>query len=425
MGREDRIEGQIESILTSKALTVEMKVRLKDYYNSLHSAKATTKLDYLVKLKKFGEFLMSKGVKDYKDIKDTKLVDEFLAKYDKVETRNSYISCVKTFYKRLRHIRPLRNLKPKNKRNLNLSPSQLLSPEEVVKLANAMPTEMNKALTLTLFESAARISEVLDLRIGDVEFNYVRDKENKPSLMATLHFGRAKGNVLKQPVVLTMFAAELKHWIDYHPQKEEPRAHIFYSTRNPETHIDPSVIWGNLRNAGLKAGVKKKVNPHWLRHSMLSYLANKKNYNEQLLMWRAGWTNTSMARRYIHSGGEIERKEYLARHGFKVAEKEKEQPIKAKPCPHCMALNPYTEIRCSFCGMPLDLYDYQRELEKRKKIEAYARNLENIRHGRLSHEQRAEIDKHIHIIESLREEEKGIYLEKLLETWTKAFMAEA
>lgn len=162
-----------------------------------------------------------------------------------------------------------------------------------------MPTEMNKTLTLTLFESAARISEVLDLRIGDVEFDYVRDEDNKPTLIATLHFGRVKGDIQKQPVVLSMFAAELKHWIDYHPYKNETTAYIFYSTRNPKTHIDPSVVWGNLKNAGIKAGIKKRVNPHWLRHAMLSYLTNQRNYNEQLLMWRAGWTNRLMARRYI------------------------------------------------------------------------------------------------------------------------------
>jgi hypothetical protein len=35
-------------------------------------------------------------------------------------------------------------------------------------------------------------------------------------------------------------------------------------------------------------------------------------------MWRAGWTNTSMASRYIHSGAELEGKAYLERMGYAV-----------------------------------------------------------------------------------------------------------
>lgn len=37
--------------------------------------------------------------------------------------------------------------------------------------------DMNKAISLTLFESCAKISEMLELKIGDVVFNTVTDKE--------------------------------------------------------------------------------------------------------------------------------------------------------------------------------------------------------------------------------------------------------
>jgi len=80
-----------------------MGIALRDYYYSMHNAKPRTKLDYLTRLKKYGAFLKSKGIEDFKDIKDRKIVDEFPTKYDKIEAKNSYISGLKTFYKWLKH----------------------------------------------------------------------------------------------------------------------------------------------------------------------------------------------------------------------------------------------------------------------------------------------------------------------------------
>jgi len=43
-----------------------------------------------------------------------------------------------------------------------------------------------------------------------------------------------------------------------------------------------------LRARCQKLGLEKKCNPHWLRHSGLSYCVNELNYNEKILMWRTG-----------------------------------------------------------------------------------------------------------------------------------------
>ena len=72
-----------------------------------------------------------------------------------------------------------------------------------------------------------------------------------------------------------------------------------------------------------------------------------------------------MAKRYIHSGGELEKKAYLERMGFKVEEKKKEFP-KPKPCPHCNHLNPFTNNACNLCGMPLNIDEYKKVLESRR-----------------------------------------------------------
>ena len=148
---------------------------------------------------------------------------------------------------------------------------------------------MYKSLILTLFESCARISEVLNLKLGDVVFSSVVDKEGHRKLIATLHFKRSKGGVKKQPVVLVMFASELKRWVDNHPYKGDKQAWLFPSPYNQGEPVTIDSVEYILWNSGKRLGIKKRLNPHWLRHSGLSFFANSKNYNEQLLMWRAGW----------------------------------------------------------------------------------------------------------------------------------------
>ena len=116
-----------------------------------------------------------------------------------------------------------------------ITPSETLTPEEVIKLANeaSKRRELYKVIILTLFESCARISEVLQLKLGDVLFTSVVDKEGQRKPIATLHFKRSKDGVTKQPVNLVMFASELKRWYDNHPYKGDNQAYLFPSpTKN-------------------------------------------------------------------------------------------------------------------------------------------------------------------------------------------------
>ena len=297
----------------------------------------------------------------------------------------------------------------------------------MIKLANeaSKRRELYKVIILTLFESCARISEVLRLKLGDVVFSSVVDKEGQRKPIATLHFKRSKGGVKKQPVNLVMFASELKRWCDNHQYKGDNQAHLFPSpTRNGKAITSDSVglaLW----NAGESLGITKRVNPHWLRHSGLSFFANVNNYNEVLLMWRAGWTNTSMAKRYIHSGAELENKAYLERMGF-VIEKPTEQKITSKPCPHCQASNPYTNSNCDFCAMPLDVEEYQKEIEKRRDLEQFHEALKKTSTGKLAKEHRAIIKEQVELVSKLIDygypNEAQNDLEALLTTWAKVLL---
>jgi hypothetical protein len=142
-------------------------------------------------------------------------------------------------------------------------------------------------------------------------------------------------------------------------------------------------------------------------------------------MWRAGWTNTSMAKRYIHSGAELEGKAYMERMGYQVEDKENVR-IVPKTCPHCNALNPYTNNNCDFCAMPLDLEEYKKEIEKKRKITELYDNLEGLSKGKLTEEQEAMLKSKTETITKLlelgRDDLAEQYIEKLLESWVRTFL---
>ena len=405
-------------------LTEEMKARMTEYLLSLHGISENTKDDYLSKVKRLGIFLTKRGIMRFEDANCID-IDLFLSKYNNENTLNLYIYVFKSFYNYIKRPEVTEHLKLYKIELEQITPSEILTPDEVMKLANetARRRELYKVVTLTLYESCARISEILHLKLGDVVFSSVTDKDGQRKLIAILHFKRSKGNVPKQPVTLIMFASELKRYCNNHPG--DSQSWLFPSPYDSNEPLSKDTVECVLWNAGERLGIKKRTNPQWFRHSGLSYFANHHNYNEQLLMWRAGWKNTTMAKRYIHSGAELEGKAYLERMGYAI-EEEKPITIKPKTCPHCNALNPYTNTNCDFCAMPLDLEEYKKEIEKRRNMESLYANLQKIYTGKITEEQKAELNHHAEIMVDLskigREDLASQYIEKLLESWVKAFL---
>ena len=414
------------SVSVKSSLKDSLKEQIKDYLMSLHNVSEGTKHHYASCFESFIQYLENKGIKSFEEVTKTD-IGQFLSTKQTQNTKNLYIFIIKSFYKNYLDKDKLVEHLHQKPCEETITPSELLTPEEVIALANeaGKRRDMNKVIILTLFESCARISELLGLKLGDVLFSSVVNKEGNRKLIATLHFKRSKGNIKKQPVVLTMFASELKRWVENHPSKNDGQSYLFPSLHNSHKPIDCENVATVLWNAGERLGINKRTNPHWFRHSGLSYFANDLNYNEQLLMWRAGWTSTQMAARYIHSGADLEGKAYMEKMGYVVEEK-KEAKVMSKTCPHCQANNPYTNSNCDLCGMPLSLEDYKIEIEKKRNVESLYQNLNKIYTGKLSDGQMAQLNNYTATIRRLtelgREELATQYIELLLTGWVKMFL---
>lgn len=422
-------EFKLEQYINTDGLSAEMLDTILDYLLTLRVSESTKEL-YLQRLRKFGLFLMKNGIRRFTNAKTTDIL-RFLASY-KDNTKNSYMITLKPFYRDFLNKTELaKGLKYYSLELEPIVPSDVLTPEEVIAIANeaGKRKDMHKTIILALFESCARVNELLHLKKGDVKFQSVLGRTlgtRRRKLIATLYFKRAKGKIKKQPVTLIMFAGELKRYVNNH--HGDSQDWLFPSPYDSNNPLSKDSVAYNLWNAGTRIGVKKRLNPHWLRHSGLSFFANNKNYNEQLLMWRAGWSNTRMCERYIHSGAELEAKAYAERMGYVIEGEKPERLIVPKTCEHCQGLNPATNSNCDFCGMPLDAKAYKKEIEKRRRVQELYENLDSISAKKINKKQKAELGRHIEVmmqlVEKGRDDLAEQYIEKLLGNWTKTFLTD-
>ena len=169
-------KSQLSTILLKpRELTTRMTETLEDYILSLHGLSESSKEIYLGQMRTFGRFLISRGIKRFKDA-TSKDIDIFLSQYQKDTTKNGYVTRLKYLYgKLLKQPELVEHLRIVNHDIEPVTPAELLKPNEVVKLANesGKRREMCKVIILTLYESCARISELLSLKIGDVIFGNV------------------------------------------------------------------------------------------------------------------------------------------------------------------------------------------------------------------------------------------------------------
>ena len=389
-----------------------------DYLLTLRVSESTKEL-YLQRLRQFGLWLLKNDIRSFNEVKAFQ-INLFLSNYQANNTKNGYITALRPFFRFLN--KPMK-LEYYPEELESILPSDVLSVDEVIAIANKAGErrDMYKVIILSLFESCARVNEHLHLKAkGDVQFSSVIDKKGKRKLIATLFYKRAKGKVPKEPITLVMFASELQRYLNSHSDEW-----LFPSPQDASRPISKDTVEYVLWNAGDRLGIKKRLNPHWLRHSGLSYFANEMNYNEEKLKHRANWKTTAMARRYIHSGAEDEKKKYLEGMGLLETEKETTK-IMSKTCLHCGSPQPHTNSHCDVCAYPLDLEEYEKTIEKRRNVEGLYTNLDKIYAGKLSDEQKAELGNHSETIRQLaemgRDDLAKEYIEKLLESWVKAFL---
>lgn len=244
---------------------------------------------------------------------------------------------------------------------------------EIKKLISAADHARDKALLFALYESGARISEILGLKIGDITF----DKYGAYFVV--------DGKTGQRRIRLIDAIPDLQAWINKHPLKDNRDAPLWPNMNDPKTPLDYNASRAMLMRISKRAGIPRKMHAHLLRHCRLTQLA--KDFSESELKVMAGWAGDSrMAGVYVHlSGGDVERKMLEKRGMLEPEDKEEEKPLTPRPCPRkCtqikdgkeqVILYSATDKFCTKCGMALDLKTAM-ELEDSQK--AYDKSLSTL-----------------------------------------------
>jgi len=165
-----------------------------------------------------------------------------------------------------------------------------LTREEVERMIEHTASPRDKALLMVLFDSGARVEELLNVRLKK---EHVLWRDDLKCYMIRLEYSKTKPRTISLPLCTDL----LNGWLEQHPAKENPRAQLF-----PMNYPALKMV---VHRLGKKA-LGKRVTPHVLRHSSATYYANKLK-NPYKLCYRYGWTMASdMVNRYLDREGILE-----------------------------------------------------------------------------------------------------------------------
>lgn len=132
----------------------------------------------------------------------------------------------------------------------------VLSPEEVVRLLQAVPNLKHRTVAMVLYGAGLRISEALKLQLRDVD---------SARMVLTVRHG--KGDQDRQVALSPVLLEALRvYWQAYRPP------HWLFPGRLKDRPLHSSAIQRVLKAARQRAGIKKPATPHTLRHSYATHL---------------------------------------------------------------------------------------------------------------------------------------------------------
>jgi len=219
---------------------------------------------------------------------------------------------------------------------------QILTMEEITKMLDSCRNLRDRALISVLYESGCRASEILDLKIGDLNFD-----QYGASLVVS-------GKTGSRRIRLISSVADLKAWLNTHPDKNNPNAPLFCAlTKNKYgSPLADSSLGFIISEIAKRAGIKKRVYPHIFRHTRATHLAKK--LSEQELKVYFGWTRDSkMASVYVHLSGKDVEDKILEMNGIKSSESREAEKIPTIKCYRCGEMNSISNKFCWKCGAPL------------------------------------------------------------------------
>lgn len=255
-------------------------------------ATGTTKITYVSILEDFIKSIDVCIVEDLNILVIDNFIDTLSLRGYKPKTIKNKIVVIRSFIKFL-YSKNLIDIRPEAieiPRTVEVE-ANFLDEEEQLALIKSARNLRDKALIMTILSSGLRASEILNLKEDDL---YRR----------SLIVSRGKGG---KPRVTFIDPLTEKSIREYHNKREVDS--IFVFTNSFGKHLSRQYLSRMISETALRAGIKKRVSAHTLRHSFATNMLRKGARIEdvQPLM---GHSNISTTRLYMHFTNEYLRERY-------------------------------------------------------------------------------------------------------------------
>jgi integrase/recombinase XerD len=136
----------------------------------------------------------------------------------------------------------------------------VLSQEEVGQLIASASNLLDYAMLATLYATGVRRTELIRLKSEDID-----------SQRMIVHIRKGKGNRDRDvPLTPKLLETLREYW-----RWMKPKTYLFPGMVDgwrADKPLTPKCVWTAVRNAAKRAGIKKRVSPHTLRHSWATHL---------------------------------------------------------------------------------------------------------------------------------------------------------
>lgn len=138
----------------------------------------------------------------------------------------------------------------------------VLSEEEVTKLIESASSAYHRVILTALYATGMRRAELARLKVSDID-----------SARMVIHVRQGKGGKDRD---VTLSPRLLEILRDYWKWRK-PQVYLFPSLLRPrpDKPITDKTIWYAVREAARRAGIKKRITPHTLRHSWATHLLER------------------------------------------------------------------------------------------------------------------------------------------------------
>jgi len=162
----------------------------------------------------------------------------------------------------------------------------ILSKQEVASMICVTPNLKHKAIIGLLYSSGIRLGELLNLRLDEIDSDRMIIRVN-----------HGKGNISRDAILAAKTLELLRQY--YAHSCPKPLIYIFESWGKRGNRYSGSSVRKIIKRACVKAGIKKNIFPHSLRHAFATHMLEQ-GTNLKLIQKLLGHRSLSSTMVYLH-----------------------------------------------------------------------------------------------------------------------------